>query len=89
MLCCAAPAVQTMRAYVDMLRMEDRLYAHPTYSKAGWERGTGCTAFSASTACTSCLDCLFEPLRLPEGCRLAALALLALLFLPTAFGTQV
>lgn len=26
-------AKQTMRAYVDMLRMEDRLYAHPTYSK--------------------------------------------------------
>ncbi|GAB4819491.1 hypothetical protein N2152v2_006537 [Parachlorella kessleri] len=25
---------QTMRAYVDMLRMEDKLYAHPTYSKA-------------------------------------------------------
>lgn len=25
---------QTMRAYVDMLRMEDKLLAHPTYSKA-------------------------------------------------------
>lgn len=25
---------QTMRAYVDMLRMEDGLYAHPVYGKA-------------------------------------------------------
>lgn len=26
--------VQTLRAYVDMLRMEDRLWGHPTYLKA-------------------------------------------------------
>lgn len=24
-----------MRAYVDLLRMEDKLYAHPTYAKVG------------------------------------------------------
>jgi hypothetical protein len=29
----AAVFLQTMRAYVDMLRMEDKIYAHPTYAK--------------------------------------------------------
>lgn len=33
--------MQTLRAYIDMLRMEDRLYAHPTYLKARAGQGTG------------------------------------------------
>ena len=28
-----APGLQTLRAYVGMLRMEDRIYAHPAYLK--------------------------------------------------------
>ncbi len=35
-----AVALQTLRAYIDMLRMEDRLYGHATYVKArGGELG--------------------------------------------------
>lgn len=36
---------QTLRAYVDMLRMEDRLWGHPTYLKAS--RTAGCVPLAA------------------------------------------
>ena len=43
----STPPAQTLRAYVDMLRMEDRLWAHPTYLKAracGAWLGSACPA---------------------------------------------